>query len=117
MKNTNRKVDEVARQEISNILLFEVHDERLSFVTITGCRVSFDRAVADVYYTTDPENYSNVEQAFEKAKGYIRTLMARRLDWKKAPELRFHRDETIDNSELIESMLASERKHFDIEED
>lgn len=113
MKNSNRKVDEVARQEISNILLFEVSDERLRFVTITACKVSYDRAVADVYYTTDPVNYQIVKDGLEKAKGYIRTLMAKNLDWKKAPELRFRLDETIDNSEAIESMLQSERAHFE----
>ena len=112
MKNTNRKVDEVARQEISNILLFEISDEVLRFVTITSCSVSFDRAVADVYYTTDPSSYEDVREGFERAKGYIRSLMARRLDWKKAPELRFRLDDTIDNSAQIESMLALERERF-----
>ena len=112
MKNSNRKVDEVARQEISNILLFEISDERLRFVTITSCKVSFDRGYADVYYTTDPGSYGEVESAFEKAKGYIRTLMAKRLDWKKAPELRFRLDDTIDTSQQIESMLAAERERI-----
>ena len=39
-------------------------------------------------------------------------MMARRLDWKKAPELRFHLDETIDNAVRIENQIEEEREHF-----
>lgn len=112
MKKTNRKVDEQAKVEISNILMFETSDPRLQFVTITGCKVSFDRAYADVFYTTSPNNYNSVAAALAKAKGHIRSMMARRLDWKKAPELRFHLDETIDNAVRIENQIEEEREHF-----
>ena len=112
MKKTNRKVDEQAKVEISNILMFEVSDPRLQFVTITGCKVSFDRAYAEVFYTTTPDNYKDAEIALGKAKGHIRSVMARRLDWKKAPELRFHLDEKIDNAVRIENQIESERERF-----
>ena len=112
MKKTNRKADHLAKQEISNILLFEVNDDRLNFVTITDCRVSFDKSYADVYFATEKDNYEAVTAALEGAKGYIRTLLSRRLDWRRSPELRFHRDETIDDSESIESMIERERQHF-----
>lgn len=112
MKKTNRKVDEVARQEISTILLLEVSDPRLQFVTITGCKVSFDRAYADVYYTTSQGKYEEVAAALEKAKGFIRTSMAKKLDWKKSPLLRFHLDETIDHAGLIDDCISTERERF-----
>lgn len=117
MKKTNRKVDEVARQEISTILLLEVSDPRLQFVTITGCKVSFDRAYADVYYTTTPDKYDEVAAALEKAKGYIRSSMAKKLDWKKSPLLRFHLDETIDHAGLIDEFISTERERYGEEEE
>ena len=52
---SNRKVNEQAREVIASILLFDVSDPRLHLVTITGCEVSYDRSVCNVYYTTDPE--------------------------------------------------------------
>ena len=112
MKKTNRKVDEQCRCEISNILMFEVSDPRLQFVTITTCKVSFDRAYAEVFFTCDPDNYESVETALNKAKGHIRSVMAKNLDWKKSPELRFHLDETIDNAGRIEDFIACEKEHF-----
>ena len=108
MKEGNRKVDEQAREVISSILLFEVSDPRLQLVTITGCSVSFDRAYCDVFYTAEPERYASVEAAFQAAKGHIRSLMAKQLAWKQAPELRFHLDETVDAAERLGRYIKAE---------
>ena len=104
MKEGNRKVDEQAREVISSILLFEVSDPRLEMVTVTGCKVSYDRAYCDIYYTCEPERYAEVEAALASAKGHIRSLMAKKLDWKQAPELRFHVDETVDAAGAVEAI-------------
>lgn len=109
MKEGNRKVDEQAREVISNILLFDVSDPRLEMVTVTGCKVSFDRSYCDVYYTAEPDRYAAVEAAFGSAKGHIRSLMAKKLDWKQAPELRFHLDQTVDAAEKLGRYISEEK--------
>lgn len=108
---SNRKVNEQAREVIASILLFDVSDPRLHLVTITGCEVSYDRSACNVYYTTDPERYPEVQAAFEQAAGHIRSLMAKKLSWRVAPELRFHLDKSVDHAEAIGAALASEREH------
>lgn len=108
---SNRKVNEQAREVIASILLFDVSDPRLHLVTITGCEVSYDRSACNVYYTTDPERYPEVQAAFEQAAGHIRSLMAKKLSWRVAPELRFHLDKSVDQAEAIGQALASEREH------
>ena len=77
--SSSRKVNEQAREVIANILLFEMTDPRLSMVTITSCEVSFDRSVANVFYTTEPSRYVEVAEAFQAASGRIRSLMAKQL--------------------------------------
>lgn len=109
MKEANRRTAEQARETIASILLFDVSDPRLQMVTITSCKVSYDRAYCDVYYTVDSSRYEEVERALEKSKGHIRSLMAKKLSWKKVPELRFHLDETVDTSERIGSALQAEK--------
>lgn len=108
---SNRKVNEQAREVIASILLFDVSDPRLHLVTITGCEVSYDRSACNVYYTTDPDRYPEVQAAFEQAAGHIRSLMAKKLSWRVAPELRFHLDKSVDQAEAIGQALASEREH------
>ena len=106
--SSNRKVNEQAREVIANALLFDVSDPRLNMVTITGCEVSFDRSVCNVFYTAEPSEYEAVAAAFEKAAGHIRSVMARNLDWRVAPQLRFMLDASVDEAQAIEAALARE---------
>ena len=97
---------------IANILLFDISDPRLHLVTVTSCEVSFDRSVCNVYFSCEPERYEQVEAAFQSAKGRIRSLMAKQLSWRVAPELRFYLDRTVDNAQTIAEALSDERDHF-----
>lgn len=106
--SSNRRVNEQAREVISEILLFEISDSRLDMVTITGVEVSYDRSVANVYYSTEPSRYTEVAQAFNAAAGRIRSLMAKKLSWRVAPELRFHLDESVDNAQRIAEALSAD---------
>ncbi len=106
---SSRRVNEQARQVIAEILMFDISDPRLAMVTITGCEVSFDRSVCNVYYTTDPEDYEQTQEALERAAGKIRSEMAKRLSWRTAPELRFHLDKSVDQAERIAIALEHER--------
>lgn len=107
---SSRKLNQQARDVIANALLFEVSDPRLRFVTITGCEVSFDRSACNVYYTCNADDYDEVAQAFMSARGLIRSLMAKKLPWRVAPELRFILDSSVDNAERIERALMREAK-------
>lgn len=106
--SSSRKVNEQAREVVASILLFDISDPRLRMVTITGCEVSFDRAACNVFYTTEPDRYEDVAAAFAKASGRIRSLMARQLSWRVAPELRFLLDKSVDQAERIASALAAD---------
>lgn len=106
--SSNRRVNEQAREVISEILLFEISDPRLDMVTITGVEVSYDRSVANVYYSTEPSRYTEVAQAFNAAAGRIRSLMAKKLSWRVAPELRFHLDGSVDNAQRIAEALSAD---------
>ncbi len=106
--SSSRKVNEQAREVIASILLFDISDPKLSLVTITGCEVSFDRSVCNVYYSAEKERYDQVAEAFTRASGRIRSLMARRLSWRVAPELRFMLDRSVDTAERIAGALARE---------
>ena len=106
--SSNRRVNEQAREVLAEILLFEISDPRLDMVTITGVEVSYDRSVANVYYSTEPSRYTEVAQAFNAATGRIRSLMAKKLSWRVAPELRFHLDESVDNAQRIAEVLKGD---------
>ena len=114
--NSNRRVNEQARQVIAETLMFEISDPRLSMVTVTGCEVSFDRSVCNVYYTTTPGAYDEAQEAFGKAAGRIRSLLAKKLSWRTSPELRFFIDDSVDEAERIAVALENERARMPLSE-
>ena len=105
---SSRKVNEQAREVIASIMLFDISDPRLRLVTITGCEVSFDRSYCNVYYTAERGSYESTAEAFRKATGRIRSLMARQLSWRVAPELRFILDTSVDEAERISTALNAD---------
>ena len=113
---SSRRVNEQARQVIAETLMFEFSDPRLALITITGCEVSFDRAVCNVYFTTMPERYEEVQEALERASGRIRSLLAKKLSWRTSPELRFFLDKTVDEAEKIARALEHERQRSENDE-
>jgi ribosome-binding factor A len=114
--NASRRVNEQARQVIAETLMFEISDPRLSLVTITGCEVSFDRSACNVYYTASRDTYDEVQEAFGKAKGRIRSILAKKLSWRTSPELRFFIDESVDEAERIAKALQFERERVEADQ-
>ena len=109
---SNRRVNEQARQVIAETLMFEISDPRLRMVTITGCEVSFDRSVCNVYFTSSPDTYDDAQEAFKKAGGRIRSILAKKLSWRTSPELRFFVDPSVDEAERIARALEAERQRM-----
>ena len=85
-------------------------------MTITGCEVSYDRSVCNVFYTTEPDRYDEVAAAFKGASGAIRSLMAKDLEWRVAPELRFLLDKSVDNAERIAQALINDPLHDKVDD-
>ena len=106
---SDRRRQQVAqriRQKVSELLLFEVKDPRASFVTVTGVEVTRDLAVAKVKWSVFEEQHrSRVEHMLEHARGYFRTEVARDLQLRTAPELRFEYDRGIAHAARIEEVL------------
>lgn len=105
---SSRRSNAQAQEAIASILLFDISDARLERATITGCEVSFDKSMCNVFYSAPKEDYESVARAFDSAKGRIRSLMSKQLTWRKTPELRFILDETVDTAARIGNAIASD---------
>ena len=109
MKQTprTRKVNETVRECIASILVDEVSDPRLEFVTVTGAEVSPDFSVAVVYVIAhgDEARYAEVLAGLNSAKGRIRSLLGRRVKTRLTPELRFEIDKSVDEGMRISEAL------------
>ncbi len=122
MKTTYQyKVADLIQRVLSTVLQRESRDPRLSGVTITDVEVSQDLMHANVYYTHigDLEETEEVQQALEKAAGYLRSELAQRTRLRRVPELRFKFDDTLIRARRIDELLeqiARERESKEGEE-
>ena len=119
MKQTaaTRRTGEQLREKLGYILLFEISDPRLDLVTLTGTEVSVDRTYARAYVSCEPERYAEVLEALDSARGRIRSLLARSLDWRVVPELDFRIDRSTDEAEAIARALENVPATMDVEKD
>ena len=61
-----------------------------------------------VFNITDGEASDSDEEELAQIAGRIRSLMAKKLSWRVAPELRFHLDESVDNAQRIAEALSAD---------
>ena len=103
------KIDRIASsfvKEISYILATEIRDKDIQFVTITDCKVTNDLSFAKVYFTVLDENKKDSTlKALEDATGFIRKILADRVDIRHIPELQFVYDESIEYGKRIENII------------
>ena len=106
MKLKGERVASLIIKELSMILLTEVKDEDLKNVTITYATVTNDLSSAKVYFTTlDDYKRDKVLKDINNASGYFRSELAKRLDLRTMPELRFIYDESIEYGQRIEKII------------
>ncbi len=107
-----RKIQEFIKQEVSNILLRELKDPRLGFVTVTDARITGDLREATVYVSLfgKPEEKQDTMKALKHAAGYIRTEVGRRLGIRYSPTIEFKEDTSLDYGMKIDKILRDIEK-------
>lgn len=102
------KLDSILLKEISTIILQDINDPKLGFPTVTEVDVAPDLNTAKVYVSFLGKNYKKRDgiEALRKAKGYIKSQLAKRLKLRKIPDLHFVVDDTLDKAERIEEILS-----------
>ncbi|MCP5273480.1 MAG: 30S ribosome-binding factor RbfA [Burkholderiales bacterium] len=111
-----RVADQIQR-ELADLLHHEIKDPRIDQVTVTAVEVTRDYAYAKVFYTTlgDQERNIQVEKGLEKANGFLRTSLSKRIKLRVVPQLIFVYDKSVENgaylSKLIDEAVAQENKN------
>ncbi len=113
----SRRTNEIAREKLSWILLFEISDPDLQLVTVTSCEVSVDKSFMRAYVSCEPDRYDKVLTALKRAKGRIRSLLGHALNWRVTPELDFKIDTTTDEAERIAQALEVVPPTLGVEKD
>lgn len=125
MAKGNRRLDQHVKEAVAQIVEQDIADPRLNLVTITDVEVTSDQKYATVYWTAldrdlvtrDPSvsggdplpAEEEVAAGFEAARARIQGLVARRVQTRNTPELRFRPDPVADQAARVEDLIRRVR--------
>src|SRR6476646_5380734 len=115
------RVGEQVRHAIAEILAQgSVHDADLEghIITVPEVRMSPDLKLATIYVMPlGGRDTELIITALDRNKKFLRGEVARRVNLKFAPDLRFRVDERFDEAERIEKLLRTPAVQKDLEQD
>jgi len=101
-------VAELVREELGGILIEEIRDPRIGFVTVTGVEMSADLRVAKVgvsLFGTEAQRRTGM-RGLENALPHIRALLGQRLHLRRTPELLLRLDDGLQRGAKIRAVLS-----------
>jgi ribosome-binding factor A len=108
MTHRIERVNNLIRQEISELLQRQIKDPRLSsFVTITDVSTSPDLKYAKVFVSciSGKEEKQEILSVLAGASGFFRNELARRLKLRRIPELSFQWDDSIERGTRLLELI------------
>lgn len=109
------KVADVIKNELSMLLVSKVRDQKLGGVSISRVEVTDDLKIARIFYTIfeGAKNRGQVQKSLDKAKGFMRSHLARTMNMRYTPDLQFRYDDKADKVRELEELfqeISDERK-------
>ena len=106
------KLQELIKQEMSKMLLREIKDPRIGFVTVTDVEVTGDLREAKIYVSImgGEEQIQSSLEGLHSALGFIRREIGRRIRLRFTPEISFALDNSLDYGEHIQKILLKIEK-------
>lgn len=108
MTQRTRRLDELLRQEIGELLAREVADPRVGFVTVTEVETAPDLRHARVWVSVigDPTERDATLEALQHAMVYVRRELGHRLRLKRIPELHIRLDDSAERGTRVLRLLS-----------
>ena len=104
-----RRIAQRIKEELSELLLFDVTDPRIEGVYLTDIRVDREVAFANIFVSAleGSARKDEIMEGLEHAQGFLRHQLAQRIDLRSFPRLRFYWDSTPENADRIDELIAS----------
>ena len=106
------RVAEQVRRELAELIRTELKDPRVGMISITDVEVTADYAHAKVFFSTlaGTEGLPAVMAGLQKASGFLRRELGKRISIHMTPQLHFVFDQSLERgaelSKLIEEAVA-----------
>ena len=103
------RIAQRVKEELSEMMLFDVTDPRLEGVFITHVRVDRELSYASVFVSAleGSERKQEILAGLNHASGYLRRQLSQRIQLRSFPHLRFNWDPIPEDAERIDRLIDS----------
>jgi len=103
------RIAQRVKEELSELLIFEVSDPRLNGVQVTHVRVDRELAYANIFFSAleGVERKEEILEGLNHAYGYLRRQLAQRIQLRSFPQLRFNWDPIPEDADRIDRLITS----------
>ena len=115
MAHRIERVNNLIRQEISELLQRQIKDPRLSsFIAVTDVDTSLDLKYAKIFVScmSSDEEKQEILSALAAASGFLRNELTRCLRLRRIPELSFHWDDSIEQGAHLQELIDRVRTEY-----
>ena len=101
------RVAALIKEEVSKIILHDLQDPDLGFVTVTKVRLTSDLKHAKVYYSIlgDEDKKAKSAAAFERSTKIIRSEVGHRINIRSVPTIQFLYDDSGEYADKINRII------------
>ena len=109
------KLQELIKQETSKMLLYDIKDPRIGFVTVTDVEMTGDLREAKIFVSImgNEEQIKSSMEGLQSALGFVRREIGKRIRLRFTPEISFAPDKSLDYSEHIQKLLLKIERERD----
>jgi ribosome-binding factor A len=105
-----QRVSEAVKEELAELIGFEMDDPRLGSVNVTNAQVSSDMRTAHIKVAIGDGDEKKTLAALDHAKGYLKHELASRLNLRRVPDLHFAADTHPDAESRIDFLLRRAKR-------
>ncbi len=105
MSIRNERIASIIKKNVAQIIEFELNDPNVGLVTITDVVVTRDLSMAKIYFMTYSPGKEKTLNSLTRAKGHIRSQLAKFLKTYKTPDLKFIYDDSLEKANHLENLI------------
>lgn len=115
MPKSNKDIEKTKSlivRAVRDIVSYEIKNENVGFMTITDVEVSSDHSYCKIYVSF-LNNAKNSIETLNRARGFVRSSLAKKLNFRRVPEIMFVLDDSYEKQARLESLLNKEKEEID----
>lgn len=117
----NTRINSEVQKVLAEVIRSEIKDPRVpQFTSVTDVEVAPDLKTCKVWvsFLTQPDRYDDALKGLAKAEGYMRSQLAKKINLRNTPELRFILDNSIEYGNRMSKLIDEAVKdiHNDVED-